>query len=185
MEQLAPDVWKLNVDSNVYFLDIEPKTLIDVGPEEYKELVKSELSKVVRLEDIGRIIFTHFHLDHIGNFDLFPNAKFYAAKEEIDFFRKNPEGAVLDRGLAKKFSQVALHPLTALEGFDIIRTPGHARGAICLLYKKRGILFSGDTLFNNGIGRLDLPSSEPEKMQASLEKIKKLDYKILAPGHDY
>ncbi|MDO8480987.1 MAG: MBL fold metallo-hydrolase [Nanoarchaeota archaeon] len=185
MEHLAPDVWKLNVDSNVYYLDIDPKTIIDLGPEEAKDIVKEELSKVVSLGDVERVILTHFHLDHIGNFDLFPNAKFYASPEEIAFFKENPMGAVLDKKLSERFKKIELHPLTHLEGFDLIKTPGHARGALCLLYKKEKILFSGDTLFRNGMGRLDLPSSEPQKMAASLEKLKKLDYKLLAPGHDY
>ena len=52
-------------------------------------------------------------------------------------------------------------------------------------HKTINALFSGDTIFHNGIGRTDLPNSQPEKMAESLEKIKKLNIKTLCPGHNY
>jgi len=55
---------------------------------------------------------------------------------------------------------------------------------VCYLYED--VLFSGDTIFDkehNYVGRTDLPESNPEAMQESLEKLKKLNYKILCPGH--
>ncbi len=74
--------------------------------------------------------------------------------------------------------------LESFNNFQIIKTPGHTSGSVCILYKN--ILFSGDTLFNKEqIGRTDLPTSEPSKLQESLKKISYLDFKILAPGHDY
>ena len=45
------------------------------------------------------------------------------------------------------------------------------------------VLFSGDTLFHNGIGRTDLPKSVPEKMNESLKKLRNLKFEILCPGH--
>ena len=81
--------------------------------------------------------------------------------------------------------KVKLSPLKDLLGLKIIKTPGHTKGSICLYYQKEKILFSGDTLFYNGFGRIDFPFSDPGKMEESLEKLKKIKYKILAPGHDY
>ncbi len=61
------------------------------------------------------------------------------------------------------------------EDFQIIQTPGHTPGSICLLYKKDKILFSGDTIFADGnIGRTDFTYSSGKKMRQSLEKLKKL-----------
>ena len=70
IKEIAPKVWKLNVDSNVYFLDFKEKIVIDCGPKAYRVLVEEELSKVVSLDKVERVIFTHLHYDHIGNFDL-------------------------------------------------------------------------------------------------------------------
>ena len=184
MEKIAPNVWKLNIDSNVYFLDLDEKIVIDTGPPQYKEKVRRELSKVVDLDKVEKVIFTHLHYDHCGNFDLFPNAKFFVSPEELEFFKSSKVHSILSLDIAAKFD-VELHALTELLGFDIIKTPGHTKGSICLLYKKEKVLFSGDTLFFNGSGRIDFPGAEPAKMETSLELLKKIDYKILAPGHDY
>ncbi|HII30317.1 hypothetical protein COT48_06140 [Candidatus Woesearchaeota archaeon CG08_land_8_20_14_0_20_47_9] len=70
-------------------------------------------------------------------------------------------------------------------GLEIINTPGHTAGSVCIWYKKEGVLFSGDTIFRKGIGRTDLPSSRPGLMKASLARVSKLPFKLLCPGHDY
>lgn len=184
MERIAEKVWKLNVDSNIYFLDLNEKIIIDAGPPGTRNLVEKELSKVVDLSKVDRVIFTHLHYDHIANFDLFPNAKFYTSEEEINFFENNKLHAILNPDIVSKFN-IKLHVLKELEGFNIINTPGHTKGSFCLLYKKEGVLFSGDTMFFNGYGRIDFPGAEPSKMEESLGKLKKLEYKVLAPGHDY
>ena len=184
MEKLAENVWKLNVDSNIYFLDIDEKIIIDAGPPGTRDYVEKELSKVVDLSKVEKVIFTHLHYDHISNFDLFPNAKFYASSEEIEFFKNNKLHAILNPDIVSKFN-VELHVLNKLDGFDIIKTPGHTKGSFCLLYKKEGILFTGDTKFFNGYGRIDFPGAVPERMEESLKKVEGIDYKILAPGHDY
>jgi len=184
MEKIAPKVWKLNVDSNVYFLDFKEKIVIDTGPNAYRGIVAKELSKVVDLSKVDRVIFTHLHYDHTGNFELFPNAKFYASAEEIKLLEENKIYAIGDPILAAKF-KVKLNVLKDFLGLKIIKTPGHTKGSVCIYYPKERILFSGDTLFFNGIGRTDFPFSSPKKMEESLESLKKIKYKILAPGHDY
>lgn len=184
MEKLADDIWKLNADSNIYFLDLKEKIIIDTGPKSYRDEIKKELSQIIDLKKVEKVIFTHLHYDHMGNFDIFPNARFYASEEEIAYFKKHRIFAIGDPILAAKFN-IELHPLKNLDGFDIIKTPGHTKGSICLLYKKENILFTGDTLFFNGYGRIDFPGSAPEKMEESLKILEKIKYKILAPGHDY
>ena len=53
--------------------------------------------------------------------------------------------------------------------FAVLETPGHTPGCICLLGE--GVLFSGDTLFRNSIGRLDFPGGNEEHMLASLNRL--------------
>jgi glyoxylase-like metal-dependent hydrolase (beta-lactamase superfamily II) len=66
---------------------------------------------------------------------------------------------------------------------EVINTPGHTPGSICILEKKTKTLFSGDTLFDKGIyGRTDLGGSEIE-LKKSIKKLYELDWKILCPGH--
>ena len=184
IKEIAKYIWKLNVDSNVYFLDLKEKIVIDTGPKSYRALVEEELKKVVDLSKVDRVIFTHLHYDHCGNYDLFPKARFYASSEEISLLKKNKIYAIGDPLLAMKF-KIKLNPLEDFLGIKVIKTPGHTLGSVCLYYKKEGILFSGDTLFFNGFGRVDFPFSDPGKMEESLEMLNKMKYRILAPGHDY
>ena len=66
--------------------------------------------------------------------------------------------------------------------FDIIHTPGHTPGGICVLFQD--ILFSGDTLFKGTIGRTDLPFSDYSDIINSINSLMKLnDNKRFIPGH--
>ena len=91
----------------------------------------------------------------------------------------------LDPVSLKEFKKLKIEELKDFDGFKIIPAPGHSRGSVVIFYEKEGVLFSGDTLFNNGYGRIDLPTSDPEKMDGTLEMVMGIKYKKLAPGHDY
>lgn len=181
IEKISDKVWKINADSNIYVID--KKIVIDAGNREYHDLVKKELEEVCDLDKIEKVVFTHLHYDHIGNFDLFPNAKFYASKDEIDDFKKEKGWFIFDNFLLENFD-VELHELKDMDGLKVVETPGHTRGSICIEFGD--ILFSGDTLFfNDNYGRIDFPNSKPDLMRDSLGKLEKIDFKILCPGHDY
>lgn len=145
--------------SCVYILKLNKLILIDTSSSLARQELLSDLKELkIDPKEIEIIIITHQHSDHNENLNLFKNAKIYDAKN-IEKLNENKE----------------------LKEIKVIKTPGHTYDSICLLYKD--ILFSGDTLFHEGIGRTDLPESKPEKMQGSLEKLKKIKYKILCPGH--
>ena len=67
---------------------------------------------------------------------------------------------------------------------EFLHTPGHTPGSQC--FRIRNTLVSGDTLFVDGCGRVDLPGSDSEQMYHSLQKLKALpDDTLLLPGHNY
>jgi hydroxyacylglutathione hydrolase len=67
---------------------------------------------------------------------------------------------------------------------EVIHTPGHSPGCVCLYLPKEKVLFSGDTLFKGTIGRLNLPTGEETKMWTSLAKLAKLPLETkVYPGH--
>ena len=70
------------------------------------------------------------------------------------------------------------------EKMKVIETPGHTLGSVCL-YDERGLnLFSGDTLFKNGVGRTDFSYSNEFDLVESLQRIKKLPLNCTVyPGH--
>ncbi len=68
------------------------------------------------------------------------------------------------------------------ESLTVLNTPGHTDGCICLLGD--GVLFTGDTLFADSIGRCDLYSGDVRKMRESLKLLRTLDPKLkIYPGH--
>jgi|APSaa5957512535_1039671.scaffolds.fasta_scaffold61884_1 hydroxyacylglutathione hydrolase len=154
-----------NFGSYVYLIQLENKNiLIDTSsPENSEELISHLHELNLSPTIINIVILTHHHWDHTGGIDLFPNAKFYASPKDF----------------GENFHDI--HTLKIPE-LKIINTPGHSKGGICILHKD--ILFSGDTLFHQGtIGRTDLPGGSMSEMKRSLEKISKLKFKTLLPGH--
>jgi|TARA_B100001971_G_C18094506_1_gene485326 glyoxylase-like metal-dependent hydrolase (beta-lactamase superfamily II) len=143
--------------SCVYFLKLDKNILIDTGSKANESELSEDLNELdLKTEDVDIIILTHSHYDHNGNVDLFSNAKIY----------DNENISELDN----KFR------------FKIIKTPGHTKDSICLLYED--ILFSGDTIFHEGgRGRTDLPGGSEEEILDSIKRLEDINYKILCPGH--
>lgn len=189
-EKIVGKVWKIyggkGLCSNVYLVDVVGPTLVDLGsPENAKDLVKVLKEIGYEARDIVSIVFTHLHPDHVGQPYRFEDAKFFASEEEIKAFEKNPAGATIVDDAVKELKKIKLKPVgERIAGLEIIKTPGHTIGSICLWLPEQRILFSGDTLFSEGVyGRVDLETSAPGKMESSLERLKLLKYKILCPGH--
>lgn len=187
-KKLTPDVWEISggiqPSSNMYYL-VSLQTVIDTGASINKAELK-EIFTVMNLDPkkIQTLILTHFHYDHIGNVDLFPNAKIYASSEEISSYNLAPYKST--GSTQKLLHGYKLLPLPErLQTLRIISAPGHTRGSICVYKEDEGILFTGDTLFRNGaIGFTGLPTSVPGKIQDTLQKLLKIPYKELGPGHN-
>ena len=185
VERIINNIWKIKADSNVYFLNFDEKIIIDTGSRSNRNVLEQFLKPLISFSEVDKVIFTHLHYDHIGNFDLFVNADFFASQQEINDFKENPVNTVLEEDMAKRFD-VELKPVKDFNGLKVIYTPGHTRGSICLWYEEGKILFSGDTLFfRKQTGRVDLPTSSPEDLNKSLMKLLKYNFKVLCPGHEY
>jgi hydroxyacylglutathione hydrolase len=66
----------------------------------------------------------------------------------------------------------------------VMHTPGHTEGSVCLLDREHGELYSGDTLFPGGWGRVDFPGGSPEQMVESISRLSRLDDSLrVLPGH--
>jgi len=81
--------------------------------------------------------------------------------------KKSPQADIL----LKEGDTVALEDIK----FVVIETPGHTIGSICLYNKENAVLFSGDTLFFESIGRYDLPTGNFDSLINSINKILTLD----------
>ena len=137
-------------------------------------------------------LVTHYHPDHIGGsfgnntvaglpelLELSP-VRIYANKLEADGVKKvtgvsDSDIVRVDSGDTLKIGEIEI---------EFLHTPGHTPGSQC--FRVKNTLVSGDTLFINGCGRVDLPGSNKDDMYHSMEKLKALpDDTLLLPGHNY
>ncbi len=176
-------------DSNIYLLG---DTAIDAGTGLNFTRLRDVL-KIAKLSlgDITQVVNTHAHYDHIGGNGYFVNAKVLAHADDADVIEKgDAELAVVEffDGFLKprKVDRRLAHGdtvRTAQGEFEVIHTPGHTAGSICLFDRAKGILFTGDTVFASTIGRVDFPNSDPDAMAKSLAELGKLPVKQVFPGH--
>jgi glyoxylase-like metal-dependent hydrolase (beta-lactamase superfamily II) len=177
-------------DSSVYL--VNGKVLIDAGMN--SDLIIKQLEKYIKLTDLKLIILTHCHYDHTAA----AAAIVEKSGAEVGIHKADLEGvndeylsvSVLfgDRAPAVKptiiYEEGDKIDIGNGEYLEVIHTPGHSRGSICLYEPVSKSLFSGDTVFPGGsFGRMDFEGSEPGKMIGSVEKLTKLDVKTLYSGH--
>jgi len=136
------------------------------------------------------IVSTHGHWDHIGdNAAVAEHTGADIAVHPLDRDRLTDP-----RSPSAPFPIVPSIPAVDLaEGGEIrfgeirltvLHTPGHTEGSVCLLGRDDGLLFSGDTLFAGGWGRVDLPGGDAAAMAASLARLTELEDAIeVLPGH--
>jgi glyoxylase-like metal-dependent hydrolase (beta-lactamase superfamily II) len=176
--------------SNCYIVGSESNKegmIIDPGDE--AEVILRNV-KDLGLE-IMYIILTHGHLDHIGALKEVKeatDAEVAIHADEAQVLQENSVSAML--GLSYP---TPLPPDRLLQGEDsmdigdlhflVLHTPGHSPGGLCLL--GQGVMFSGDTLFNYGIGRYDLPGGSYSQLMNSIHtKLMTLpDNTTVYPGH--
>jgi hydroxyacylglutathione hydrolase len=136
------------------------------------------------------IVSTHGHWDHIGdNAALAAHTGAPIAVHALDRERlEHP-----NRGIAPFDIPPSVPAVELAEGgvirfgelrLDVLHTPGHTAGSVSLLATDEGLLFSGDTLFAAGWGRVDLPGGSPDQMAESLARLARLEDQVrVFPGH--
>ena len=140
---------------------------------------------ILEAEDLGKridaILLTHGHFDHVGGVRGIAErlgCPVYLHRQELSQPEQMTAGPLYYTCTYGEGDTLTLAGLT----IRVLHTPGHTPGSVCLAVEDA--LFSGDTLFQNSIGRTDFPGGSFPQMQKSLQRLKALpgNYRVL-PGH--
>ena len=147
------------LDENCYILKKNNTCLVIDPGDDYLKIKES-----IGEDKVIGVLITHSHFDHVGAL------RHFISKRGIKIFKKSisPEGEYE----IKDFK------------FKVIETPGHAKDEITFYFEEENLMFDGDFIFKDSIGRVDLPGGREEEMRESLKKIQAYPKDtVLYPGH--
>ena len=144
------------IRTNCYILEKDDKVIVIDPGDEY-----NKIRDAIGDNEVLGVFVTHHHYDHV-------DALMYFDDKIIYDFSNLEEG---------------IHKIGPFE-FEVIYTPGHKEDCITLYFIEEKMMFTGDFLFYNTIGRTDLPGSNMDEMIDSLIRISKYPANIeIYPGH--
>ena len=178
------------LQTNCYIVHCGGEAVI-IDPADETEFIAE---KIQRLNlKLSAILATHGHFDHVlaaGELQMIFNIPFYI--HQSDKFLLKEMNFSASFWLKNKFNYPLPKEIIELKNdfrfkfgdcrLNVMETPGHTPGSVCFL--SDGVIFSGDTLFKNGVGRTDFAYSDETNIEKSLEKIFRLPSETLVySGH--
>ena len=180
------------LQENCYIIgDEETSEAVIIDPGDDGEIIAEHIHKLNLMPIL--IVNTHYHFDHtgansylkehydvpiaIGNNDA--DSLEDAYKDAIELMINSHKSPKADIKMSGGENIILGDNL-----FYVIETPGHTKGSICLYSEKEKILFSGDTLFYESVGRWDLKGGNKKELFKSLDRLLKLpEDTVVYPGH--
>lgn len=184
------------VQTNCYFVydgdsNEEIKKVIFIDPADEGEYIYKEMKR--NGFEIAGILLTHGHFDHIWGANKLrelTGAKIYAYEQEKALCEDAVTNASASVGkpytvipdvYVKDKEKITIAGITC----EVIATPGHTIGSCCYYFEPSEMLISGDTLFQESVGRTDLATGSASQLHRSItEKLFKLPGNVTVyPGH--
>ena len=192
-EDLCFYPWESYTENNCNSIVIggSVKTMIDPGHAHlFPGLSDQMRADGVPPEQIGFVVYTHCHPDHMEAGQelarLGAKQALHAADEE--YLQKIGPEFYKSMGLAMPDIQIDVN-LTEGElklgdkTLHVYATPGHSPGHVCLYWPAYKVLITGDLIFAQGVGRTDFPGGSGKHLKESIVRMSQLDVEAVLPGH--
>jgi glyoxylase-like metal-dependent hydrolase (beta-lactamase superfamily II) len=203
---LACDEGRVSPSSDLYFRQVAIGPMQNfiylIGSERTREALVVDpawdVDGIIELADneglkiVGALV-SHYHPDHVGGamgmFRVPSGVADLVGKASVPVHVNKHEADGLLKITGLSASDLQRHDSSDViklgdVDIELIHTPGHTPGSQCFLVRDR--LVTGDTLFVDGCGRVDLPGGDGHQLRDSLRMLAKLpDSVVVCPGHDY
>lgn len=193
LDNLYVYLWQSTTENNCNSVVIDGKVPVLIDPGHLHRL--DNLMERMRADgfDPARIkvvICTHAHPDHFEGSLAFkkPSVKIAMSRQEERFLEDVGRSLYVAHGLAMPdyrldfFLQEGTLAL-GRHNFEVLLTPGHSPGSICLYWPRHKVLIAGDVVFMQGVGRTDLPGGDAAVLKKSVERLSQLAVDLFIPGH--
>ncbi len=176
---------------NTYLIDDAKKILIDPGHRHLFDHVERGLSALgLDVGDVDLVLCTHAHPDHLEAVSAFRKAGTLFALHRKDWELVVSMKPFVQAGYGIDARMPApdffLEEGTLKVGrrtLQVYHTPGHSPGSVCLYDPDEKVLFTGDLIFKEGLGRTDLPGGNSDQIKQSIRRLQGLDVEYLLSGH--
>jgi glyoxylase-like metal-dependent hydrolase (beta-lactamase superfamily II) len=180
-------------DANLYLVKSKTAALVDAGTGRGSEDILRAIREGLASTEVTQLILTHRHVDHVAGartiaevFGLVPWISVDDAPPLVEGDRASTGASLFGIDLQPLEVKVLSYDGVIDLGdarLEVIHTPGHTIGSICL-WCENGSIFTGDTVFAYGaIGRWDLETGSLADLLSSLKRLEALDVENLYPGH--
>lgn len=183
-----------NYPTNCYIIYDSDNNAIVIDPGFNKERIISKIEE--NNLKVMYIILTHCHADHLSELEYlvkYTDADVFLHENEVDGLEDDEKSHFT--ALNVKKPNIPQNKIFTVKDEDeikigninleVIHTPGHTNGCICLYEKSIDSLFTGDTIFADCYGRVDLKTGDFEDMKKSVEKLfSRFEDIIIYPGHE-
>ena len=180
-------------DSNMYLVVGRAAVLIDTGTGLDAANTVRQIREILDGKKLVAVFLTHCHADHAGGLATVVRefgCPAYVHPCEVSAISEADRVMTFADGLGVDLEPVPCKGFAPSDIFnlgshilEIIHTPGHTAGSVCIYDRSTGSLFSGDTVFAQGYGRTDLPTGSFSALRESLTKLHKVNIGTLYPGH--
>lgn len=180
--------------SIIYVEDAGHQILFDTGSmSERSELPNRFKEHNLHMDDIDIVVLSHFHHDHVMNFDYFKNARILLHEKEADWVLSNPGDWAIPKYLFPALQNTGRLELISKDGeiapgIELLHTPGHTIGCMSMVLRAKKMattVLAGDAVKNLtelATGKVAM-SWDNQASSTSIEKIRDIA-KVVIPGHD-